>query len=52
MKLHQFLPARKDGAGWILTTQDLRSASSIGASIEWAQGQREVLGLHAKIGHR
>jgi hypothetical protein len=33
-KLYQFLPARKDRAGWILTKQYLRSAISIGASIE------------------
>ena len=37
IKLYQFLQARKDGAGWILGKQYLRSATSIGANVEEAQ---------------
>ena len=37
IKLYQFLQTRKDGAGWILGKQFLRSATSIGANVEEAQ---------------
>ena len=37
IKLYQFLQEGKDGAGWVLGKQYLRSATSIGANIEEAQ---------------
>ncbi|MGD0696818.1 MAG: four helix bundle protein [Terriglobia bacterium] len=37
IKLYRYLQVRKDGAGWILGGQYLRSACSIGANIEEAQ---------------
>ena len=37
IKLYQALQGQKDGAGWILGKQYLRSATSIGAHIEEAQ---------------
>lgn len=37
IRLYRFLEKGKDGAGWILGKQYLRSATSIGANIEEAQ---------------
>ncbi len=37
IKLYQYLQRRKDGAGWVVGKQYLRSATSIGANIEEAQ---------------
>lgn len=37
IKLYQALQERKDGAGWVLGKQYLRSATSIGAHVEEAQ---------------
>lgn len=37
IKLYQFLQEGKDGAGWVLSKQYLRSATSVGANIEEAQ---------------
>lgn len=37
IKLYQALQERKDGAGWVLGKQYLRSATSIGANVEEAQ---------------
>ena len=37
INLYQFLQEGKDGAGWILSKQYLRAATSIGANIEEAQ---------------
>ena len=37
IKLYQCLQAGKDGAGWIIAKQYLRSATSIGANVEEAQ---------------
>ena len=37
IKLYQVLQKGKDGAGWILAKQYLRSASSIGANLEETQ---------------
>lgn len=47
IKLYQFLQFRKDGAGWVLSKQYLRSATSIGANIEEAQsGQSKADFIH------
>lgn len=47
IKLYQFLQEGKDGAGWILGKQYLRSATSIGANIEEAQsGQSRADFIH------
>ncbi|GBF81503.1 four helix bundle protein [Aphanothece sacrum] len=47
IKLYQFLQEGKDGAGWILGKQYLRSATSIGANIEEAQsGQSKADFIH------
>jgi four helix bundle protein len=37
IRLYRFLQGRKDGAGWVMGKQYLRSATSIGANIEEAQ---------------
>jgi four helix bundle protein len=37
IKLYQHLQGRKNGAGWILGNQYLRSACSVGANVEEAQ---------------
>lgn len=37
IKLYQCLQEAKDGAGWIIAKQYLRSATSIGANVEEAQ---------------
>lgn len=37
VKLYQHLQKQKDGAGWVLSKQYLRAASSVGANIEEAQ---------------
>ncbi len=37
IKLFHYVQTHKDGAGWILGKQYLRSATSIGANIEEAQ---------------
>ncbi len=50
IKLYQFLQARKDGAGWILGKQYLRSASSIGANIAEAQAGESRLDFIHKLG--
>ncbi len=50
IKLYQFLQERKDGAGWILGKQYLRSASSIGANIEEAQAGESRSDFIHKLG--
>ena len=47
IKLYQFLQEGKDGAGWVLSKQYLRAATSIGANIEEAQsGQSKADFIH------
>ena len=47
IKLYQFLQEGKDGAGWVLSKQYLRSATSIGANLEEAQsGQSKADFIH------
>ncbi len=47
IKLYQALQEQKDGAGWIIGKQYLRSATSIGAHIEEAQhGESEADFVH------
>jgi four helix bundle protein len=37
VKLYQYLQSKRDGAGWIIGKQFLRSATSIGANVSEAQ---------------
>ena len=50
IKLYRFLQERRDGAGWILGKQFLRSASSIGANIEEAQAAESRSDFIHKMG--
>jgi four helix bundle protein len=50
IKLFHFLETRKDGAGWILGKQYLRSATSIGANIEEAQAGESRSDFIHKLG--
>jgi four helix bundle protein len=50
IKLYQHLQAGKDGAGWVLGKQYLRSASSIGANIEEAQASESRADFVHKLG--
>ena len=50
IKLYQYLQARKDGVGWVLGKQYLRSATSIGANIEEAQAGESRSDFIHKLG--
>jgi four helix bundle protein len=50
IKLYQHLQAGKDGAGWVLGRQYLRSACSIGANIEEAQASESRADFVHKLG--
>ena len=50
IKLYQHLQAGKDGAGWVLGKQYLRSACSIGANIEEAQASESRADFVHKLG--
>jgi four helix bundle protein len=50
IKLYRFLQTHKDGAGWILAKQYLRSATSIGANIEEAQAGESRSDFIHKLG--
>jgi four helix bundle protein len=50
IKLYQYLQGRKDGAGWELGKQYLRSACSIGANIEEAQASESRPDFIHKLG--
>ena len=50
VKLYQHLQAGKDGAGWVLGKQYLRSACSIGANIEEAQASESRADFIHKLG--
>jgi four helix bundle protein len=50
IRLYQYLQRRKDGAGWILGKQFLRSATSIGANIEEAQAGESRSDFIHKLG--
>jgi len=47
---YQHLQAGKDGAGWVLGKQYLRSACSIGANVEEAQGGESRADFVHKLG--
>ena len=50
VRLYQYLQERKDGAGWILGKQYLRSGCSIGANIEEAQASESRADFVHKLG--
>ncbi len=50
IKLYQYLQGRKDGAGWELGRQYVRSACSIGANIEEAQASESRADFVHKLG--
>jgi four helix bundle protein len=50
IKLYQFLQRQKDGAGWILGKQYLRTATSIGANVEEAQAGESRSDFIHKLG--
>jgi len=50
IRLYRHLQIRKDGAGWVLGKQFLRSASSIGANIEEAQAGESRSDFIHKLG--
>ena len=50
IKLCQFLQSRRNGAGWALGRQYLRSASSIGANVEEAQSAESRADFIHKLG--
>jgi len=50
VKLYQHLQVAKDGAGWVLGKQYLRSACSIGANIEEAQASESRADFVHKLG--
>jgi four helix bundle protein len=50
IKLYQHLQRGKDGAGWVLGKQYLRSACSIGANIEEAQASESRADFIHKLG--
>ncbi len=50
IKLYQYLQARKNGAGWILGNQYLRSACSVGANVEEAQAAESRADFIHKLG--
>jgi four helix bundle protein len=50
VKLYQHLQKQSDGAGWILSKQFLRAASSIGANIEEAQAGESRSDFIHKLG--
>jgi four helix bundle protein len=50
IKLYQYLQARKNGAGWVLGNQYLRSACSVGANVEEAQAAESRADFIHKLG--
>src|SRR6516225_8212225 len=50
IKLYQHLQAGKDGGGWVLGKQYLRSACSVGANIEEAQASESRADFIHKLG--
>ena len=50
VKLYQFLQKQKDGAGWVLGKQYLRSSCSVGANIEEAQASESRPDFIHKLG--
>ncbi|HEV2494163.1 MAG TPA: four helix bundle protein [Terriglobia bacterium] len=50
IKLYQFLQSQKNGAAWIVGKQYLRSATSIGASIEESQASESRADFIHKLG--
>src|SRR5437763_3728102 len=50
IKLYEFLQSQKNGAAWILGKQCLRSATSIGASIEESQASDSRADLVHNLG--
>ncbi len=50
IRLYQFLQKERDGAGWILGKQYLRSACSVGANIEEAQASESRADFIHKLG--
>lgn len=50
IKLYQHLQDQRDGAGWIIGKQYLRSATSIGANIEEAQASESRADFIHKVG--
>ncbi len=50
IRLYQYLQRRKDGAGWVLGRQFLRSATSVGACIQEAQGSESRQDFIHKLG--
>ncbi len=50
IKLYHYLQGQKDGAGWLLGRQYLRSASSIGANLEEAQSGESRADFIHKLG--
>src|SRR2546430_3722679 len=50
VRLYQHLQKQRDGAGWILSKQFLRAASSIGANIEEAQAGESRSDFIHKLG--
>jgi len=50
IKLYHYLQTCKDGAGWILGKQYLRSATSVGANIEEAQAGESRSDFIHKLG--
>jgi|SRR6516225_5247170 hypothetical protein len=52
IKLYQHLQAGKDGGGWVLGKQYLRSACSVGANIEEAQASESRADFCSQAGDR
>ena len=50
IRLHQFLQKQRNSAGWLIGKQYLRSATSIGANIEEAQGSESRADFVHKLG--
>jgi four helix bundle protein len=50
VKLYQYLQKKKDGAGWVLGKQYLRSATSIGANVAEAQAGESRADFIHKLG--
>jgi four helix bundle protein len=50
IKLYQYLQGRKNGVGWILGNQYLRSACSVGANVEEAQAGESRADFIHKLG--
>jgi four helix bundle protein len=50
IRLYEFLQGRRNGAGWVLGKQYLKSASSIGANVEEAQSAESRADFVHKMG--